>query len=423
MADGKSRSLRALDALNFCNAGIQTGLGPFMSIFYTAVRHWNPGQIGILIACQSVPGILVQSAVGHMVDRSKHKRTLTAAAAVVVACSAAAIALFPNYAVQIAVQLTIGLAVTVFPAATGAFALGMSGENELSGRVARNETFTHSGNVIFAITAGIAGTWAALSGIFYAAAAFASGMAGSVMFIQNRDVDFEAARAGKPKSQDDEGAKGDDTTGMLALFKDRRILVFTAVVVLFNISNAATLPLVGELLSKDNKGTNSAWQIAAAVAVAEIVMVGVAIVAGRKADPWGRKPLFLIAFVFLAVRNGLSVVSHNAYYLISLQMFDGVAAAIYGVLLTLVVADLAKGTGRFNFLQGAIQSAMGLGAFLSNGAFGWLAKGAGFNASFLALSAVAVAGGAVHLFAMPETRPEKADAEVDVIEDSQPANC
>ena len=429
MTDDKSRSLRALDALNFCNAGIQTGLGPFMSIFYTAVRHWNPGQIGILIACQSVPGILVQSAVGHMVDQSQHKRTLTAAAAVVVACSAAAIALFPNYAVQIAVQLTIGLAVTVFPAATGAFALGMSGENELSGRVARNETFTHSGNVIFAITAGIAGTWAALSGIFYAAAAFASGMAGSVMFIQDRDVDFEAARAGKPKNQKDDGgkngdgAKGDGTTGTLALFKDRRILIFTAVVVLFNISNAATLPLVGELLSKDNKGASSAWQIAAAVAVAEIVMVGVAIVAGRKADPWGRKPLFLIAFAFLAIRNGLSVVSHNAYYLISLQMFDGVAAAIYGVLLTLVVADLAKGTGRFNFLQGAVQSAMGLGAFLSNGAFGWLAKGAGFNASFLALSAVAVAGGTLHWFAMPETRPEKQEAEGEAVEDSQPANC
>jgi MFS family permease len=45
MADNKGRSLIALDALNFCNAGIQTGLGPFMSIFYTSVRHWNPGQV------------------------------------------------------------------------------------------------------------------------------------------------------------------------------------------------------------------------------------------------------------------------------------------------------------------------------------------------------------------------------------------
>ena len=85
MAEDKSGSLRALDALNFCNAGIQTGLGPFMSIFYTSVRHWNPGQIGILIACQSFMGILTQSFVGNFVDDSHHKRLLTAVAAVTTA--------------------------------------------------------------------------------------------------------------------------------------------------------------------------------------------------------------------------------------------------------------------------------------------------------------------------------------------------
>jgi hypothetical protein len=47
---------------------------------------------------------------------------------------------------------------------------------------------------------------------------------------------------------------------------------------------------------------------------------------------------------------------------------------IYGVLLTLITADLARETGRFNFLQGAVQSAMGLGGVLSNSLFGWIAK-------------------------------------------------
>jgi MFS family permease len=175
--------------------------------------------------------------------------------------------------------------------------------------------------------------------------------------------------------------------------------------VLFNVSNAATLPLVGELLSGHNKGASSAWQIAAAVAVAEVVMIGVAAYAGRKADPWGRKPLFLVAFAFHALRNGLTVISHQPFYLIGLQVFDGVAAAIYGVLLTLITADLAKGTGRFNFLQGSIQSAMGLGGFLSNTAFGFVAKSLGFDASFLGLSAAAVAGGLLFQCCMPETRP------------------
>jgi hypothetical protein len=43
---------------------------------------------------------------------------------------------------------------------------------------------------------------------------------------------------------------------------------------------------------------------------------------------------------------------------------------------------LGEGTGRFNLLHGSIQSAMETGAFLSNSAFGFVAKTADFNASF-----------------------------------------
>jgi hypothetical protein len=90
----------------------------------------------------------------------------------------------------------IGLAVTVFPAATAAFALGMVEEDQLSGRVARNETFTHGGNVVFAIAAGAIGTLLALQGTFYAAAVFAAGMAVPVYFIKDAHVNYEVARGG-----------------------------------------------------------------------------------------------------------------------------------------------------------------------------------------------------------------------------------
>lgn len=83
--------------------------------------------------------------------------------------------------------------------------------------------------------------------------------------------------------------------------------------VLFNVSNQATLPLVAQLLSKNKHGRTAAWQIAAAVFVAEAAMILSALFAGKKADKWGRKPLFLIAFGFLALRNGLSVASHNPF--------------------------------------------------------------------------------------------------------------
>lgn len=402
MLEDKTASLRALDALNFCNAGIQTGLGPFMSIYYTAVRHWHPGQIGILLACQSLSGIAVQSLVGHWVDESHHKRLMTAVAAIIVALGAVGVVLIPNFALQIVVQLVIGLAVTVFPAATSAFALGMVEEHELSPRIARNESFTHTGNLLFAITAGVIGTLLALQGIFYIAAIFAGGMAFAVVFIRRDHVSHEAARGGASSERG-----RNQPRGIRDLFRDKRILIFTLAVTLFYFANAATLPLVGEILSKAKKGGQSAWQIAAAIIVAEAVMIAVAAYCGKLADRWGRKRLFLIAFAALALRNALTVVNHNEVYLITLQAFDGVAAGIYGVLLTLITADLAKGTGRFNLLQGAVQSAMGLGGFLSNSLFGWVAKALGFNASFWGWAIVAVIGGTLFQTRMPETKPQQ----------------
>jgi MFS family permease len=140
------------------------------------------------------------------------------------------------------------------------------------------------------------------------------------------------------------------------------------------------------------------------IVVAEAFMVGVAAISGRLADSWGRKPVFLIGFGCLVLRNALTLVSQNSGYLIALQALDGLAMGIYGVLLTLVTADLAKGSGRFNFLQGAVQSSMGLGGVLSNSLFGWVAHKAGFNASFLGLSLVATVGGVVYMSFMPETK-------------------
>ena len=311
----------------------------------------------------------------------------------------------PSFGLQIVMQLVIGLAVTIFPAATAAFALGMVDKDQLTARIARNETMTHTGNVAFAIAAGVIGTFLALQGIFVAAAVFAAGMIPSVLLIENKHIDHEAARAGRGN---EEGNGNPGRRGWRDLLHDKRILVFTSCVVLYYFANAATLPLISEILTQAKKGSGSAWQVAAAVVVAEAAMVGVAIVCGKLADRWGRKPLFLIGFASLAARNILTVVSHNSWYLISLQGLDGVAMGIYGVLLTLVTADLAKGSGRFNFLQGSVQSSMGLGGVLSNSLFGWIAHAMGFNASFIGLSLVAVAGGTLYGVKMPETRqPEK----------------
>jgi MFS family permease len=81
-----------------------------------------------------------------------------------------------------------------------------------------------------------------------------------------------------------------------------------------------------------------------------------------------------------------------------------VGAGIFGVLWILIVADLAKGTGRFNTLQGTIQACLGIGALLSNFIAGAVVKNLGYDVGFFMLAGVAVAGLALFYVAMPETR-------------------
>jgi MFS family permease len=82
---------------------------------------------------------------------------------------------------------------------------------------------------------------------------------------------------------------------------------------------------------------------------------------------------------------------------------DGLGAGIFGVVGVLIIADLTKGTGRLNAAQGAIATAQGIGAFLSNSVAGYLAKNRGDDFTFLTLAGIAAVGLVVFWLFMPET--------------------
>ena len=70
----------------------------------------------------------------------------------------------------------------------------------------------------------------------------------------------------------------------------------------------------------------------------------------------------------------------------------------------LVIADLTKGTGRFNAMQGTIQACLGAGAFLSTFASGFIVSRFGFASGFLFLAGIAAIGLVFFSRCMPETR-------------------
>ncbi|RZM05108.1 MAG: MFS transporter, partial [Sphingomonas sp.] len=107
---------------------------------------------------------------------------------------------------------------------------------------------------------------------------------------------------------------------------------------------------------------------------------------------------------FLAVRGALYTLSRDPWWLVGVQALDGIGAGIFGALFPVVIADLTKGSGRFNVSQGAVATAQGLGAAMSATLAGAIIVWAGYSASFLALAAIAAIGFVLYLVAMPETR-------------------
>ena len=130
-------------------------------------------------------------------------------------------------------------------------------------------------------------------------------------------------------------------------------MIFSTAVVLFHFANAAMLPLVGQKLTA-GRMNGAAGYMSACIIAAQLVMVPVAIVASRLADSWGRRAVFLAGFAVLPVRGVLYTLTTNPSALVAVQLLDGIGAGIFGVVGVLVIADLTRGTGRFNLVQGAL---------------------------------------------------------------------
>lgn len=393
-------ALPELDWLNFFLADVQGGLGPFLAIYLMSSRHWDAGRIGIVLTIGGIATVAARGPAGGLVDATRWKRGLVAGGAVLVALSAVAMALAPQFWIVVLSQLTSGAADAVFPPAIAAISLGIVGRRAFTRRVGRNEAFNHAGNAATAIVSGLLGFLVAPSMVLWMVAGLGIGAALAVARIDPRRIDHQRARG----ADADEHARGQGPSRLAVIFESRPLLLFTAAITLFHFANAAMLPLLGEELSQDHQRAGPLF-MAACIITAQIVMVPMAMLVGRKADEWGRKPLFLAGFAVLPIRGLLYTLWQDPYYLISIQILDGVGAGIFGALFFIVVADLTRGTGHYNLAQGAASACWGLGAALSNGVAGMIAARLGFSAAFLVLSALALAAFLLFWRAVPETRP------------------
>jgi predicted MFS family arabinose efflux permease len=394
---GRKKSLIALDWLNFFLADIRYGIGGFLAIYLLSVLKWDPAQIGLALSIPSITTVIFQSPVGAFVDYTRHKQLLVAIACLVLATCCISMAFLTGMFYILMVQAIIGIVTTIYTPAITAITLGLVGNQQFPRRMGRNETINHTGNVIITMLAGIIGYYISYAGIYYLMTALCLLSGIIVLMIPEKEIDHAVARESE---KIDEKEK---VVSILSLLTERNILFYTLSVVLFYFANAAMFPLLGQILSIGRQTTAAIYN-AAGITIAELIMIPAAALTGYAASKGNRKYLFIIAFTILPVRGILYTFTDNPHLLLSIQTLDGAAAGIVKVISVIMIADLTKGTGRFNFMQGTVVTAIGIGTSMSDYITGNIVKHHGYHAGFIFLSIMAVVGLCFFSFWMPETK-------------------
>jgi MFS family permease len=398
-----ARSLRGLDGINLLMADVRDGVGPFLSVFLKGSQHWDSGAIGLAMGASSIAAAICQVPAGLLVDGARAKRLLIAGSGLMVGLGCLLIVAFPHFWTVIAAQMLLGSASAVIPPAIAALSLGLVGRRLLDARISRNEGFNHAGNLTAAVLAGGFGHSIGTSWVFYLVCAFAVASAAIVTLINPREIDHERARGGE------DPAHAGGPIPFRDLLGRRDLRIFLASVVLFHFGNAAMLPMAGQVLAQTQPGEDTI-DLSACIIAAQFVMVGVAWCVGQaSARGVGRKPIFLVALAVLPVRGVLFSFTSSPYAVVGIQLLDGVAAGIFGVVSVLIASDLMRGTGRFNLAQGLTALAVGIGATLSNATAGYVVQWFGYPSGFLYLATIACCALVFFTLRMPETREAATD--------------
>ncbi len=394
----------SLDALNFLLADVRGALGPYLNVFLVTQRQWSQELVGLVTTVGGLLGLVVQTPIGGLIDATRWKRGLIIAALAVLAAGAVTIYAAPTFWPVLAANSLMAAVGDVFGPAVAALTLGLYARAALARRMGRNSAFDHGGNVAIAAAAGAVGWALSQRAVFLLVPIFAVLAALAVLSIPAGAIDHDRARGGE-KENDGEP----QPSGLKVLLTCRPLLLYAGCTMLFHFANAPLLPLVGQKLAFAHKAWATAMMSACIIA-AQMIMLPIALLVGWNADRWGRKPILLIGFGILPIRAVLYTFSNASAWLIGVQLLDGVGAGIWGAITPLVLADLMRGTGRYNVAQGGVATAQGIGASLSGLAAGVTVDHFGYPAAFLTSAAVAAIAFAALALAMPETRTEDTPA-------------
>jgi len=390
-------SLRGLDWFIFFLADVQTGFGPFVAVYLTT-QKWTQGQIGLVLSIGGIVGLIGQMPGGAIVDVARSERLVAGLAVATIGVSALGYAVWPILPI-VALAATLHAAAScVLGPAIAAISLGLVGPLAIGERFGRNARYASLGNGTAAAVMGTCGYLLSSRSVFVVTFILAIPALLSLARIREREIDAARAHGAIAREADDI-----TPTSIFSLVRQPALLIFAGSILLLQLANAAMLPLMAGVVTT----RSSQWApllIAACIVVPQAIVAWTSPSVGRKAQQWGRRPLLLIGFAALAIRGLLFAVVNDPYLLVAAQVFDGITAAVFSVMVPLIVADVAFGSGHFNLAQGLVGTATGIGASLSTVIAGHVSDRFGSSVAFTGLAGVAALGLAMIWLVMPETR-------------------
>lgn len=379
---------RALDRLNFFCAMLQDAFGPFVVVYLTQYK-WTQADIGLILSVGTAMTVVSRVPGGALVDAIGDKRRAVLVGVLGVAACAAVLAVLPAPWPVALAQALHGFASSMLVAAIAALSLALAGPEGFPARIGRNARYAAAGSACGALVMGLIGYFVSTRAVFWLAAGLALPALAAV------------GRMGRPAAVALVPAAA-ARMPVRSLLRDQRLLVFAGCVVLFHLSNAALLPLVGEELT-EHAGDLANLMIGGCIVGPQLIVAALSPAVAGLATRWGRRPLLLLGFVALPLRAAIFAASADPAVVVAAQALDGVSATVFGVLLPVVTADISGRSGHYGLSLSLLGFAVGIGATLSTTLAGAIATEAGNHAAFLALTlAEFVAVAAVGLV-MPET--------------------
>jgi MFS family permease len=394
------RSLGGLDWLNFNVAAMQAGFGALVAVRLTQAG-WPQGDIGAVLSASTIAAMLAQLPSGVVIDRFAGKQAMAGAAILASMSALVLLATTTSFLFVLGAEVVQGAAGVGLALAIAAISLSVARQERLGERFGGNVRFANFGGAFGALAAGFAGQLVSPPAVFLLAAGFGPLALWSLWRIGADELAAAHLRtthlaALLPQLRPAEPAPAS------RVLRDPRLLALMAGVALFQLGNAALLPLAGAVLAQ-RTGSNASVLTAVAVILPQIFSAVLSPRVGALAQRIGRRPLLLAGLAALPLRALAFALVTRPEPMLVVQLLDGISSAAIGVLVPLIVADITHRGGRFNLALGSLGLASAAGATVSTFVAGTIADRAGLPTAFLALAAAGSLAMLVVSLKLPET--------------------